>query len=289
MCNGIHETSQSRFSDEITLCENRDIKTYQKETQASTSRKSRGRTISELNTYHKSQDNREPVMISMSRTPDTSNAHRGFWGDVYNDYKQTSTMAKGPQKIQRTISARMTKVNSKATSDSVLNGDDVTKRSVDRLINRNPYKNTKSIFVSHRNSEVSKSTEKYSISEAKISVDDEKVQNLQFQKCFQVQPIDELVKSYLTLSDRRVRAVCSRMKCRIRMFGPLARSPSETRSLCQSSGRERALYHLIISSNTKDRLDKSLKCIQETFPKSCLQEKTIVKQNLENYGEEIPL
>lgn len=92
-------------------------------------------------------------------------------------------------------------------------------------------------------------------------------------RVFELNPYDDLVKSYKSNTDRRIKAVGNKMKCKIVIDGPFRLYDST--NACWNM-RNKTAYRCSLSGITKESVDKCLKCLQDTFPQSCLNEKHMV-------------
>nr|BAF75868.1 hypothetical protein [Dugesia ryukyuensis] len=89
-------------------------------------------------------------------------------------------------------------------------------------------------------------------------------------RIFELNPYDDLIKSYQSHSDRRIKAVGNKMKCKIVIEGPIRIYDST--NACWNM-RNKIAYRCSLNGPTKEAVEKCLKCLQDTFPQSCLNEK----------------
>lgn len=96
-------------------------------------------------------------------------------------------------------------------------------------------------------------------------------------RVFEVNPYDDLIKSYKSTTDRRIKALGNKMKCKITIEGPfrLYNSNNACWNMRNKTGFRCSLY-----GNSKDIVDKCVKCLQDTFPQSCLNERHIALRSI---------
>lgn len=95
-----------------------------------------------------------------------------------------------------------------------------------------------------------------------------------FHRIFEIKQFDEIIKSHQVRSDRRLKAISNRMICKIDIIGPFQSNYSQ-----MNIRNAMEWYHLIVYASTKLRLEKSINCIQLSFPSSCFNEKLYKTNN----------
>ncbi|VDP76073.1 unnamed protein product [Echinostoma caproni] len=88
------------------------------------------------------------------------------------------------------------------------------------------------------------------------------------ERIFELSQYDDLVKSYLNVADRRIKAVALKNGCDIRIVGPITKPDPSAIGI---SGRSRITFNCHIAGPSEDRIGKCVNFLKETFPNSFLR------------------
>ncbi|CAH8866211.1 unnamed protein product [Trichobilharzia szidati] len=102
--------------------------------------------------------------------------------------------------------------------------------------------------------------------------------NTWHQEIFELSPYDDLVKSYLNTSDRRIKAIATKNNCEIQISGPFSR-PERLSSTNAGGGgggggiiqRGKIKYQCHIYAMNERKLGQCVNFLKETFPNSLLR------------------
>ncbi|CAL8081253.1 unnamed protein product [Calicophoron daubneyi] len=92
--------------------------------------------------------------------------------------------------------------------------------------------------------------------------------NFEVERVFELSQYDDLVKSHLSVADRRIKAVATKNGCNIKIVGPISTSEPQ---MPGSASRCRISFHCHISGPSEDRIGKCVNFLKETFPNSFLR------------------
>ncbi|KAL5108835.1 hypothetical protein TcWFU_004309 [Taenia crassiceps] len=89
-----------------------------------------------------------------------------------------------------------------------------------------------------------------------------------YEQIIEIAPHDELVHSHRNVHDRRIKAVGMKTGCYLDMKGPIKRPPIDG-----NMRREREVYELIIGAPSKEKADRCINYLRDTFPRAVLTKK----------------
>ncbi|KAM7535930.1 hypothetical protein Aperf_G00000098695 [Anoplocephala perfoliata] len=89
-----------------------------------------------------------------------------------------------------------------------------------------------------------------------------------FEQIIEIDPRDDLVHSHKNPRDRRIKAASMKTGCYLNLKGPL-----KLPSLDGTLRRDREIYELIIGAPSKEKADRCVNYLRETFPRTVLQRK----------------
>ncbi|VDK35210.1 unnamed protein product [Taenia asiatica] len=89
-----------------------------------------------------------------------------------------------------------------------------------------------------------------------------------YEQIIEIAPHDELVHSYQNVHDRRIKAVGMKTGCFLDIKGPIKRSPVDG-----NMRREREVYELTIGASSKEKADRCINYLRDTFPRAVLTKK----------------
>ncbi|VDM21724.1 unnamed protein product [Hydatigera taeniaeformis] len=89
-----------------------------------------------------------------------------------------------------------------------------------------------------------------------------------YEQIIEVAPHDELVHSHQNAHDRRIKAVSMKTGCHLDIKGPIKRPPIDG-----NMRREREVYELIIGAPNKEKADRCINYLRDTFPRAVLTKK----------------
>ena len=93
-----------------------------------------------------------------------------------------------------------------------------------------------------------------------------------FEHIFEIGPHDELVRSHQNVHDRRIKAVGMKTGCYLSVKGPIKKSPQTDAGNIR---RDREVYELVIGAPSKEKADRCMNYLRDTFPKAVLTRKLI--------------
>lgn len=89
-----------------------------------------------------------------------------------------------------------------------------------------------------------------------------------YEQIIEIAPHDELVYSHQNVHDRRIKAVGMKTGCYLDIKGPIKRPPIDG-----NMRREREVYELIIGAPSKEKADRCINYLRDTFPRAILTKK----------------
>ncbi|VDD78082.1 unnamed protein product [Mesocestoides corti] len=87
-----------------------------------------------------------------------------------------------------------------------------------------------------------------------------------YEQAIEISSTDEIARSHLNPHDRRIKSVAIKTGCQVLMSGPIKKSASNG-----IIGNRGDVYRLVIAAQSKERAEKCLNYLRETFPKSSLK------------------
>ncbi|KAH9284323.1 hypothetical protein ECG_02947 [Echinococcus granulosus] len=100
-----------------------------------------------------------------------------------------------------------------------------------------------------------------------------------YEQIIEIAPHDELVHSHQNVHDRRIKAVGMKTGCYLNLKGPIKRPPIDG-----DMRREREVYELIIGAQSKEKADRCINYLRDTFPRAVLTKK-MIRSNIFNKGK----